>query len=108
MAKKLFLVYQDCPMCGRRKEWGEKTTKVANDHGFEIVKLPFTKVGAKEIIFEGARRGMSLPFFTDGKGKFSMNIDDFVEYIETPEVKVETEEPQQEKKARKRTKKADK
>lgn len=73
------LVYQDCPMCGNRKEWGEKQTAKANAAGIEIEKLSFASPEGshlcKEAIFAGVTR---LPFFTDGK-VFRESIDDFVE-----------------------------
>lgn len=78
MSKQIKLVYQDCPMCGARKSWGEEQTKFANDYGFEIVKTPFFKWGAADLIFEATRQGMSLPFFTDGV-KFSKDLKDFAE-----------------------------
>lgn len=77
MAKKIALVFQDCPMCGARKGWGEAQLKIADKHGFEIVETPFFATGAKEWIWEAAKAGMTLPFYTDGK-KFSKNLEDFV------------------------------
>lgn len=78
MAKQVMLVYQDCPMCGARKGWGEEQTKIANTHGIEIIKFPFFKSGAKEWIWDAAKSGVTLPFFTDGK-KFSKKLEDFIE-----------------------------
>jgi hypothetical protein len=73
------LVYQDCPMCGNRKEWGEKQTAKANAAGLQIEKLSFASPEGshlcKEAIFAGVTR---LPFFTDGKFIYE-SIDDFVE-----------------------------
>ena len=73
------LVYQDCPMCGSRKNWGEKQTKIADDHGFEIVNTPFYKTGVDGLIKRATEFGIGrLPFFTDGQ-KFSYSLEDFVE-----------------------------
>ena len=93
------LVYQDCPMCGNRKEWGEKQIAKAGAAGFEIEKISFASPEGshlcKEAIFAGVTR---LPFFTDGK-VFRENIDDFV--AATGAV-IEDEKP---KKTRRRAKK---
>lgn len=73
------LVYQDCPMCGNRKEWGDKQIAKAAAAGIEIEKISFASPEGshlcKEAIFAGVTR---LPFFTDGK-VFRDSIDDFVE-----------------------------
>ena len=80
MAKKqIMLVYQDCPMCGARKNWGDAQTKIATDHGFDIIKTPYYATGVKGLIMRACEAGIGhLPFFTDGK-KFSYNLEDFVE-----------------------------
>lgn len=75
--KKIMLVYQDCPLCGVHKAWGEAQIKKANTKGYNVEKVPFFKSGAKEWIFEALKSGVSLPFFTDGE-KFSKNVDDIV------------------------------
>ena len=75
----LTIVYQDCPLCGARKKWGEKTIAHAQKAGLEVRKLSFASPeGAhlcKEAIYAGCT---ALPFITDGV-KFSQNIDDFIE-----------------------------
>ena len=76
--KELMLVYQDCPMCGSREKWGMKQVKVANAHGFVIVKKPFYQTGVKGLIMEAVKSGTTrLPFFTDGK-KFGYSVEDFI------------------------------
>lgn len=79
MSKKIMLIYQDCPMCGSRSNWGKKQTEIADTHGLEIVKTPFYKTGVKGLISKAVESGMGrLPFFTDGE-RFSYSIEDFVE-----------------------------
>lgn len=84
MAKKqIMLIYQDCPMCGARRGWGETQTKIANTYGFEIVNTPFYKTGVKGLIMNALEHGIGrMPFFTDGK-KFSYSLEDFVEKPKT-------------------------
>lgn len=80
MANKVFLVYQDCALCGARKNWGEAQLAIAKGENIEIEFVPFTKVSeeinAKELILKAAKKGMTLPFFTDGK-KFSKTVELF-------------------------------
>lgn len=76
------LVYQDCPMCGARKEWGEKQIAKANTAGLEVEKISFASPEGshlcKEALFAGITR---LPFFTNGL-IFSESIDRFMEDAE--------------------------
>lgn len=87
-------VYQDCPTCGNRKAWGEKTIAKARASGLDIEFISFASPeGAnlcKQAIYAGIGR---LPFITNGS-KFSNNVEDF---IEAPAPKA--------KRTRKRTKK---
>lgn len=80
----LKVVYQDCPTCGNRKNWGEKTIRVAKESGLEIEFISFASPeGAKlckHAIYAGIGR---LPFITDGT-KFSADISDFVKKQEAP------------------------
>lgn len=81
--KQIMLIYQDCPMCGSRQAWGETQTKIANDHGFEIIKTPFYRTGVKDLIMDALQHGIKkMPFFTDGK-KFSYSLEDFVKKPDT-------------------------
>lgn len=84
---QIWLIYQDCALCGSRKEWGDKQLELANTHGLEIVKVGFTKPGASKIIraiVEGEIKRASknamavMPYFCDGK-KFSQYLEDFVD-----------------------------
>lgn len=79
MMTKILLIYQDCPLCGARKEWGDKQLQIADTHGLEIVKTPFYKTGSKDLIMKALENGIKkMPFFTDGE-KFSYDLSDFVE-----------------------------
>lgn len=86
MPKKIMLVYQDCPMCGARQGWGEEQTKLADDFGLEIVNLPHSQTGVKDLIWNACKAGMTLPFFTDGV-RFSKDLRDFKEPDYLPEEK---------------------
>lgn len=77
--KEIMLVYQDCPMCGSREDWGKKQTEIANRHHFKIIETPFYKTGVAGLIMRAIQAGCNhLPFFTDGS-KFSYSLDDFVD-----------------------------
>lgn len=89
---EIYLVYQDCPMCGSHADWGKKQTEVADKYGFKIIEKGFTEPGVSAIIKAvclGNDDGVkilpkkpgalaTLPFFTDLK-HFSKNLEDFVE-----------------------------
>lgn len=97
MARKVWLIYQDCPMCGARKEWGLKQTYLAGSHNIEIVPKPFYATGSKDLIMRAIQSGIGkMPFFTDGD-KFAY---DLVSFIETPADEVE-EAPKKTAKKRK-------
>ena len=93
--KTVYVVYQDCVLCGSK---GEKVKKFAAAEGIELIKLGFTTEKAKNYIKEAVfKHGIgSMPFFTDGK-KYSYHLADFVE--KTP-VKV-TKKTTKAKKSRK-------
>lgn len=80
-SKKIYLVFQDCPLCGARKEWGKAQLVKADTAGVAVEKIPFTHasnlINAKDLILRAAKAGMHLPFFTDGE-KFSQNIDELL------------------------------
>ena len=83
--KRIYLIYQDCPLCGARKEWGEEQLKIANTNGFEIVKMSFVSPLADEYIKTAVYKKHigKLPFFTDGE-KYSRDLADFVEKEDKP------------------------
>lgn len=78
------LVYQDCPLCGSRKNWGEKQIEKANTAGLQVEKISFASPEGshlcKEALFAGVTR---LPFFTNGL-IFRETIDDFIQKAEKP------------------------
>lgn len=75
----LTIVYQDCPTCGNRKDWGERTIAKAVKSGQEIRKLSFASPEGAHLCKEAIYAGMThMPFITDGI-KFSQEIDDFIE-----------------------------
>ena len=80
----LKIVYQDCALCGSRKEWGEKTIKAALAAGLEIQKISFASPEGSHLCKEAILAGIgSLPFITNGL-KFSKNIEDFIPKPEEP------------------------
>lgn len=75
---KIKLVYQDCPMCGSRKEWGEKQIAKANTAGVEVEKISFASPEGSHLCKEALLAGVTrLPFFTNGL-IFRESIEDFV------------------------------
>lgn len=79
----LTIVYQDCPVCGNRKTWGERTIAKALKSGQEIRKLSFASPEGAHLCKEAIYAGMTrMPFITDGT-KFSQDIDDFIEKPKT-------------------------
>lgn len=97
MPKPIMLVYQDCPMCGALKEWGDKQLEMAKESDLEIIPTPFYQTGVKGLIWKACKAGMTLPFFTDGK-RFSKYVRDFKEPDYLPE---ETEKPKTKKRSKK-------
>ena len=90
------LVYQDCPLCGSREEWGERQLKLAAEAGLEIEKISFASPEGSHLCKEAVLAGIKkLPFFTNGL-TFRNSIDDFAAAAEP------VEKP---KKTRKRSKK---
>ena len=71
MSKEFILVYQDCPMCGSRKWWGEKQISFAKARKATIRKVSFVSSEGQKYCFEALQAGKaSMPFFTDGEGHF--------------------------------------
>lgn len=77
-------VYQDCPTCGNRKNWGEKTIRIAKESGLEIKFISFASPEGANLCKQAIYAGIGkLPFITDGT-KFSEDINDFVKKQEAP------------------------
>lgn len=81
---ELKMVYQDCPTCGNRKEWGEKTIAKAKESGLNIEFISFATPEGQHLCKLAIYAGISkLPFLTNGD-KFSQNIADFIEVKKAP------------------------
>lgn len=81
------LVYQDCPMCGSREEWGKKQLETAQAAGIEFDAISFASPEGSHLCKEAVMAGITkLPFFTDGL-VFRESIDDFAEAVREPEEK---------------------
>lgn len=66
--KQLIIVYQDCPVCGNRKEWGEQTIGAAKNAKAHLRKVSFVTHEGEKLIAEAVQNGITrLPFVTDGK-----------------------------------------
>lgn len=67
MPKQITIVYQDCPTCGARKEWGESTIKAAINAKAQIRKVSFVTREGEQLIAKAIENGIThMPFVTDG------------------------------------------
>lgn len=83
MEHEILLIYQDCPMCGARKDWGETQTVVAETYGLKYRAIPFTSAELGDLTMRAIETGIkSYPFFTDGE-RFSKQLKDFADVIPT-------------------------
>lgn len=74
----LKLVYQDCPLCGSYKQWGEATIETAKASGLEIEKISFASAEGSSLCKAAIEAGIQgLPFITNGR-VFSDDIHDFI------------------------------
>lgn len=97
MPKEIILVYQDCPMCGSRQDWGEKQIAAAKAEDASIRKVSFVTEEGRKYCAEALKAGKaSMPFFTDGEGHFGKTVEELLAGAE----------PKQEKKPAKKIKKA--
>lgn len=79
MSKEYILVYQDCPMCGSRKWWGEKQISFAKARKATIRKVSFVSEEGHRYCFEALQAGKAtMPFFTDGEGHFGKDLQELV------------------------------
>ena len=75
---ELKMVYQDCPTCGNRKEWGEKTIAKAKESGLDIEFISFATPEGQHLCKLAIYAGIGkLPFLTNGE-KFSQDVADFI------------------------------
>lgn len=78
MSKEVLLIYQDCPYCKPREEWGKRQMKLAADHNIVVQETKYNFPGAAGLINMAINQGIStLPFFTDGK-VFSYDLSSFI------------------------------
>lgn len=75
-APKITCVYQDCFLCGRR---GKKRLHIIEKYGLDVEKVSFASPNGAELCRVAVLQyGIGkMPFFTDGKGKFSTSLADF-------------------------------
>ena len=79
MSKEFILVYQDCPMCGSRKWWGEKQISFAKARKASIRKVSFVSEEGRKYCFEALQAGKAtMPFFTDGEGHFGKDLQELI------------------------------
>ena len=77
MTKEIILVYQDCPMCGSRKDWGEKQIVDAAAEDASIRKVSFVTEEGRGYCAGALKAGKaSMPFFTDGAGHFGRSVEE--------------------------------
>lgn len=74
MRKEIIIVYQDCPTCGARKEWGEKTIAEILQSGGTFRKVSFASMEGQAHCAKAIEQGVTrFPFVTDGK-TYAMNV----------------------------------
>lgn len=103
MSKEVLLIFQDCPYCKPREEWGKRQTEFAAKNGIKVVPTHFTAPGAKGLIVKARSHGFeTMPFFTDGK-TFSMELSDFVKGAKKSQPETAKEEERSEEATAKRS-----
>lgn len=92
MSKEVLLIFQDCPYCKPREEWGKRQMELAKEHSIVVRETKYNFPGAKGLIEKAKNHGLSmLPFFTDGK-TFSYDLSAFITKVvshPTPEEEME-------------------
>ena len=85
MPKEIMIVYQDCPTCGARKEWGEKTIQTALNAKAQVRKVSFVTREGERLIAKAVENGITrLPFVTDGK-TFAYDVKSLIEAESEPQ-----------------------
>ena len=65
---EILLIYQDCALCGDKKEWGERQMAVGDAAGQPVRKVSFVAEEAHGLPAKAVKAGItSMPLFTDGK-----------------------------------------
>lgn len=67
MSKEILLIYQDCALCGDKKEWGAAQLALASKASQPVRKVSFVAEEAQGLPAKAVKAGItSMPFFTDG------------------------------------------
>ncbi len=91
MTKEFIIVYQDCPTCGRRKEWGEKTIAKALKAKANIRKVSFVTREGEALAMKAIENGITrYPFITDGI-TFAYDIEKLLEAESKPQTAKKTQ-----------------
>lgn len=99
MPKEIMIVYQDCPTCGARKEWGEKTIAEALNAKAFVRKVSFVTREGEKLIAKAVENGITrLPFVTDGI-TFAYDVKSVLEAESKPQA--EEKKPKTTKKTKK-------
>lgn len=77
--KKVYLVYQDCALCGDRGKVRKVEIEKASKKGVKVLKLSFASELAKDLIHQAVMEHKigSMPFYTDGE-KFGYHLADVI------------------------------
>lgn len=68
MSKTIIAIYQDCFLCGSKKEKGEKMLEELSAAGANFRKLSFATLEGREHCLKAIENGVTkMPFFTDGE-----------------------------------------
>lgn len=101
--KEYILVYQDCPMCGSRKNWGDKQISLAMARKASIRKLSFVSPEGNRYCAEAIKAGKaSMPFFTDGEGHFGKDLEELISAIKAEKAQKAAKSEKPKKKAGKK------
>ena len=73
---EVIIVYQDCPTCGARKAWGERTIKAITESGLPYRKVSFASIEGQAHAAAAIAQGVvKYPFVTDGT-RYAQNVED--------------------------------
>lgn len=78
MTHEVVIVYQDCPTCGARKAWGERTIKAITESGLPYRKVSFASIEGQAHAAAAIAQGVvKYPFVTDGT-KYAQNVEELL------------------------------
>lgn len=90
MNKEIIIVYQDCFMCGARKNWGEHTISEAYKAGVPVRKVSFASVEGQSHCMNAIKNGIvTFPFVTDGK-TYATSVEKLLEAESKPQTAKKT------------------